>query len=86
MEARATARFMRVSPRKARLVVDRIRGKNISDAKTVLLLANKACARTVKKVLDSQENFKEEFAFWREMRGGVAPWPKEMVLKGKLYQ
>jgi large subunit ribosomal protein L22 len=53
MEARATARFMRVSPRKARLVVDRIRGKNISDAKTVLSLANKACARTVKKVLDS---------------------------------
>jgi len=53
MEARATARFMRVSPRKARLVVDRIRGKNISDAKTVLSLANKACARTVKKVLES---------------------------------
>ena len=53
MEARATARFMRVSPRKARLVVDRIRGKNVSDAKTVLMLANKACARTVRKVLDS---------------------------------
>ena len=41
MEARATAKFMRVSPRKARLVVDLIRGKNISDAQTVLKLANK---------------------------------------------
>ena len=53
MEARATARFMRVSPRKARLVVDLIRGKDISDAHTALKLANKACAKTVKKVLDS---------------------------------
>jgi TRAP-type mannitol/chloroaromatic compound transport system substrate-binding protein len=40
----------------------------------------------VKKVLDSQGEFKREFAFWREMRSGVAPWPKEMVLKGKLMQ
>jgi TRAP-type mannitol/chloroaromatic compound transport system substrate-binding protein len=38
------------------------------------------------KVLESQEEFKREFAFWREIRGGLAPWPKEMVLKGKLYQ
>ena len=53
MEARAPARFMRASPRKATLAVDRIRGKNISDAKTVLLLTNKACAKTVRKVLDS---------------------------------
>jgi ribosomal protein L22 len=31
MEATATAKFMRVSPRKARLVVDLIRGKKISE-------------------------------------------------------
>jgi len=30
MEATATAKFMRVSPRKARLVVDLIRGKNLT--------------------------------------------------------
>jgi large subunit ribosomal protein L22 len=53
MEATATAKFMRVSPRKARLVVDLIRGKKISDARTILALANKAAAATVKKVLDS---------------------------------
>ncbi len=53
MEAKATVRYMRVSPRKARLVVDLIRGKSIADAQTVLRLANKAGARTVKKVLDS---------------------------------
>ena len=53
MEASATAKFMRVSPRKARLVVDLIRGKKISEARTILSLANKASAATVKKVLDS---------------------------------
>lgn len=44
---------MRVSPRKARLVVDLIRGKKISEARTVLSLAKKASASVVKKVLDS---------------------------------
>ncbi|MBE0603646.1 MAG: 50S ribosomal protein L22 [Deltaproteobacteria bacterium] len=53
MEATATAKFMRVSPRKARLVVDLIRGKKIADARTILALAKKASAVTVKKVLDS---------------------------------
>jgi large subunit ribosomal protein L22 len=53
MEASATARFVRVSPRKARLVVDLIRGKRISDAQTVLRLAKKGSASLVKKVLDS---------------------------------
>ena len=53
MEASATAKFVRVSPRKARLVVDLIRGKKIDDAKTVLNLAKKASAAIVKKVLDS---------------------------------
>lgn len=53
MEAKATLRFVRISPRKARLVVDLIRGKKIEDARTVLRLASKASARTVRKVLDS---------------------------------
>lgn len=53
MEASATARFVRVSPRKARLVVDLIRGKRITEAQTVLALAKKASASIVKKVLNS---------------------------------
>ena len=36
MEARAVARFQRVSPRKARLVVDLIRGKSVDEARTIL--------------------------------------------------
>ena len=40
----------------------------------------------VKKVLNSQEKFKKEFARWREIRGGVAPWPYETFIEGKIYQ
>ncbi len=37
----------------------------------------------VKKVLDSQDKLKADFAEWREMRSGVAPWPIEQYVKGK---
>jgi TRAP-type mannitol/chloroaromatic compound transport system substrate-binding protein len=40
----------------------------------------------VKKVMDSQEKFKKDFAKWRELRGGVAPWPYETFIEGKLTQ
>ena len=40
----------------------------------------------VKKVMDSQEQFKEDFAQWREIRGGLAPWPMDTFIGGKHYQ
>lgn len=40
----------------------------------------------VKKALDSQEQFKRDFADWREQRGRVAPWPIEDYIKGKHTQ
>lgn len=40
----------------------------------------------VKKVMDSQEQFKKDFAPWRKMRGRLAPWPYEMIIKGELKQ
>jgi TRAP-type mannitol/chloroaromatic compound transport system substrate-binding protein len=40
----------------------------------------------VKKVLDSQEQFKKDFAPWRKMRGGVSPWPYDQFIKGELKQ
>jgi TRAP-type mannitol/chloroaromatic compound transport system substrate-binding protein len=40
----------------------------------------------VKKVLDSQEKFKDDFAAWRDLRGRLAPWPQADVLKGRLTQ
>jgi large subunit ribosomal protein L22 len=53
MEARAEARYIRVSPQKARLVVDLIRGMNAGEAVTVLRSTNKRIAPTVEKVLKS---------------------------------
>lgn len=40
----------------------------------------------VKKTLDSQELFKKDFADWREIRGGLAPWPIDDFIKGKRKQ
>ena len=53
MEARAEARYIRVSPQKARLVVDLIRGMKVGEAITVLRSTNKRIAPTVEKVLRS---------------------------------
>jgi large subunit ribosomal protein L22 len=53
MNARAEARYIRVSPQKARLVVDMIRGQKAGTAIHVLRAANKRIAPTVEKVLQS---------------------------------
>src|SRR6266404_5007768 len=53
MEAKATVKFVRVSPQKARLVVDLIRGKNAGDAINLLRLTKKDITLEVEKVLRS---------------------------------
>jgi large subunit ribosomal protein L22 len=53
MEARAEARYIRVSPQKARLVVDLIRGRNAGKALTILRTTNKRVALSIEKVLRS---------------------------------
>lgn len=53
MEAKAISKYVRVSPQKARLVVDLIRGKRIDEAMTILTLNTKAISRTITKVLKS---------------------------------
>lgn len=40
----------------------------------------------VKKVLDSQDDFRKEFADWREIRSGVVPWPMDDYIAGKRTQ
>jgi large subunit ribosomal protein L22 len=62
MEAKAEARYIRVSPQKARLVVNLIRGQNAGQARTTLRSTNKRVAPTVQKVLDSAiANARERF-------------------------
>ncbi len=53
MAVRAQAKYVRVAPRKAREVVDLIRGKSVADARAQLLLTNRGAARIVSRVLDS---------------------------------
>ncbi|MBV8208340.1 MAG: 50S ribosomal protein L22 [Acidobacteria bacterium] len=53
MEFIASARFTRVSPQKARLVLDLIKGRRVEDALNTLAFTNKRVAATVEKVLRS---------------------------------
>ena len=53
MEAKAVAKYIRMSPQKVRLVVDLIRGKNVEDAQSVLKFTRKYAAGVVEKTLKS---------------------------------
>ncbi|MBQ9058128.1 MAG: 50S ribosomal protein L22 [Atopobiaceae bacterium] len=53
LEARACAKYVRVAPRKARLVVDQIRNKSVDQALEVLQFSNRAVAEDVSKVVRS---------------------------------
>jgi large subunit ribosomal protein L22 len=53
MEAKAQARYVRVTPQKARRVVDLIRGKQALEAVAVLEFAPQAVSETVRKVVQS---------------------------------
>ena len=52
MEAKAQARYVRVSPRKARIVVDIVRGKSVQQAREILMFTNRAIAEDVLNVLN----------------------------------
>ena len=53
MEAKAIAKTVRIAPRKARLVIDLVRGKSVEEADKILKNINKEAARLSHKVLTS---------------------------------
>lgn len=53
MEAKAIAKELRIAPRKSRLVIDLIRGKNVNEALNILKNTNKESSRLALKVLNS---------------------------------
>jgi large subunit ribosomal protein L22 len=53
MDARASAKYLRGSPQKARLVVDMIRGKNVNQALAILRYSNKRAALGIEKCVKS---------------------------------
>jgi len=52
-EAKASLRHFRGSARKARLVLDMIRGKGVNEAKNILEFSHKKIAKDIQKLLDS---------------------------------
>ncbi|HLV01979.1 MAG TPA: 50S ribosomal protein L22 [Acidobacteriota bacterium] len=53
MEAKATAKYVKGSPQKARLVIDLIRGKKVEEALDILRYSRKRAAGPIEKVLRS---------------------------------
>jgi len=49
----ATAKYIRVSPRKVRLVADQVRGKHIDDARSLLQFSPRSAASDIAKVIES---------------------------------
>jgi large subunit ribosomal protein L22 len=62
MEASATYKYVRISPQKARLVVDQIRGKRVSEALSILNFTKKRSTGDIEKVLRSAVSNAEEKA------------------------
>ena len=53
MEAKAVAKYVRIAPRKVRVVMDLIRGKNVAEAFAILKFTPKVGADAIEKVLKS---------------------------------
>ena len=53
MEAKATVRYIRISPRKVSIVCDQIRGKSVKDAEAILALIPKAASEPLAKLVSS---------------------------------
>ena len=86
MEAKAVAKGLRVSPIRARLIADMIRGKKASEALTILSNVNNKSARLTKKVLDSaianavnNNGAEAETLYVKEARVDAGPVMKRVV-------
>jgi len=77
MEARASAKFLRGSPQKARLVIDMIRGKNVNQALAILRYSNKRAALGIEKCVKSAIANANEAA----EKANVSVDPDELWLK-----
>ena len=90
MEAKACAKSVRISPIKARLVVDLIRGKNAKEAQNILNNYNNKAARLIKKVLDSaianainNHKMDEKKLYVSEARVDMAPTMKRIMFDSR---
>ena len=92
MESYAIAKMQRISPIKARLVIDLIRGKNVSDAKTILVNYNTKASKMILKVLNSaianaknNEGADETKLYVSEARVDAGPVMKRIMFDSRGY-
>ena len=92
MEARAIAKTLLISPIKARLTVDMIRGKEVSYALNVLNNTNNKAARLTKKVLNSaianavnNNGAKQEELYVKEARVDAGPVMKRHMFDSRSH-
>ena len=90
MEAKAIAKMQRISPIKARLVIDLIRGKDAKTAQIILNNYNNKASRLVKKVLDSaianainNNKMDENTLYVKEARVDAGPVMKRMMFDSR---
>jgi len=82
MEARASAKYLRGSAQKARLVVDMIRGKNVNEALAVLQYTNKRAADGIEKCVRSAVANATEAA----EKANIAVDPDELWVKACFHR
>ena len=91
---KATAKYIRISPYKVRIVLDIIRGKNYTEAAAILKNTNKSAAPVVLKVLDSAaanaeyKNISKSDLFVAEAFADQGPTLKRIMprAKGRAYR
>lgn len=95
MEARATVKYARISPRKVKIVCDLIRGKDVRTARAILLNTPKAASEIMVKLLNSaaanaENNFEMDGSnlYVSETFANPGPILKRMqpVSKGRGYR
>ncbi len=95
MEARAQLNYLRISPRKVKIVVDLIRGKDIGTAMTLLMHTPKAASEPVMKLLQSavanaenNHNMDPESLYVSEVYANPGPVIKRIMprAQGRAYR
>jgi len=92
MESYAIAKMQRISPIKARLVIDLIRGKDVKEAKTILINYNTKASKLILNVLNSatanavnNEGADEAKLFVSEARVDAGPVMKRIMFDSRGY-
>ncbi|HLS99934.1 MAG TPA: 50S ribosomal protein L22 [Acholeplasma sp.] len=90
MEAKAIAKTVRIAPRKVRLVIDLIRGKNVKEARAILMFTPRGASPVIAKVLNSAvanatHNLKlnEETLYVKEVWANESVTMKRMLPRAK---